>query len=115
MRQIYEKACSVLIPSRMHEVFPLVALEAMSYGKPVIASDVGGVSEIVEDRINGFLVQPTDLNGWAEAVLRLFHDTDLQKQMARAARQTVEQKFRLDKHHRAMMGIYNEVFGSRRL
>ena len=115
LRQIYEKACAVLIPSRMHEVFPLVALEAMVYGKPVIASDVGGVSEIVEDRVNGFLIQPTHLHGWAEAVLRLFHDSSLQRQMSRAARQTVEQKFRLDEHHRRLMGMYDEVLGSPRL
>jgi len=109
LRQIYEKACAVLIPSRMHEVFPLVALEAMAYGKPVVASDVGGVSEIVEDRVNGFLVQPTDLHSWTEAVLRLFHDSSLQRQMSRAARQTVEQKFRLEEHHRRLMEVYKEV------
>jgi glycosyltransferase involved in cell wall biosynthesis len=107
--QIYKKACAVLMPSRMHEVFPLVALESMAHGKPVVASDVGGVSEIVEDRVNGFLVQPTDLNGFAEAVLRLFHDTNLRDQMSRAARQTIEQKFRLDEHHRRLMEIYLEV------
>lgn len=109
LRVLYKDACAVLLPSRMREVFPLVALEAMSHGKPVIASDVGGVSEIVEDRVNGFLIHPTDLHGWAEAVLRLYHDTDLHLRMFRAARQTIEQKFRLDEHYRRLMNIYQEV------
>lgn len=109
LNALYKKACAVLMPSRMHEVFPLVALEAMAFGKPVIASHVGGVPEVVEDRINGMLVAPTDLHGWIEAIVRLAYDSDLRQRLAYSARATIEQKFRLDDHHRRLMDIYQEV------
>lgn len=106
---LYRSACAVLLPSRVHEVFPLITLEAMAAGKPVIASDVGGISEIIEDRVNGWLVQPTDLRGWTEAVLRLYHDTDLYSRLSSNARATVEHKFCLSDHYRRLMNIYQEA------
>lgn len=109
LKELYQQACAVLLPSRVHEVFPLVTLEAMAYGKPVVASDVGGMSEVVEDRINGFLMQPTDLHGWIESVLRLAYDKDLQRQMALNARDMVEHKFRLEDHYRRLENCYREV------
>lgn len=109
LRDLYRGACAVLLPSRVHEVFPLVTLEAMAAGKPVIASDVGGVPEVIEDRVSGWLVQPTDLSGWTEAVLRLYHDPDLYGRISRNAREAVEHKFSLDDHHRRLRNIYQEV------
>lgn len=109
LKDLYRQACAVLLPSRVHEVFPLVTLEAMAYGKPVIASDVGGIPEVVEDRVSGLLVQPTDFHGWMEAILRLAYDADLQRRLGREARHAVEQRFSLDDHHRRLMNIYQEV------
>ncbi|MEK7614863.1 MAG: glycosyltransferase family 4 protein, partial [Patescibacteria group bacterium] len=109
LRELYRGACGVLLPSRVHEVFPLVLLEALAAGKPVIASHVGGIPEIIDDRLTGFLVPPTDIHAWTEAVLRLFHDSDLQARMSREARNAVETRFRLDDHYRRLMNIYQEV------
>lgn len=107
--QLYRGARAVLLPSRVQENFPLALLEAMAAGKPVIASDVGGVSEIVEDRVNGLLVKPIDLQGWVEAIMRLAYDEDLRLVMARAARDTIEKRFHIDDHYRRLMTIYEEV------
>jgi glycosyltransferase involved in cell wall biosynthesis len=109
LAQVYRGAAAVLIPSRVHENFPLTALEAMASGKPVIASHVGGMSEVVEDRINGLLVPPVDLHGWVESILRLAYDEDFRISLARAARATVEQRFRLDDHYQRLMAIYREL------
>jgi len=109
LQQLYKGACAVLLPSRVHEVFPLITLEAMALGKPLIASNVGGIPEIVLDRQTGFLVHPTDIRGWTEAILRLFHDRQLHLQLSRAARSHVEQNFRLDDHYRQLMNVYQEV------
>jgi glycosyltransferase involved in cell wall biosynthesis len=109
LRDLYRGACAVLLPSRVHEVFPLITLEAMAAGKPVIASNVGGVPEVVEDRLSGWLVEPTDLHGWTEAVLRLYHDSDFYSRLCRGAREAVEHKFSLDDHHRRLLNIYQEV------
>jgi glycosyltransferase involved in cell wall biosynthesis len=105
----YQRACAVLVPSRVREVFPLVCMEAMSYGTPVIASNVGGIPEVVEDRVSGMLVDPMDEPGWIEAVLRLFHDTDLQSSMARNARARAQNDFRNEDHYRRLLHSYQAV------
>lgn len=109
LKQLYRDATVVLIPSRVHEVFPLITLEAMSVGKPVIASRVGGLPEIIEDGVNGFLVSPLDLHGWTEAVMRVFYDDDLQQHLSRGARECVEKRFSLDDHHRKLLMYYEEA------
>ena len=109
LKTLYEGATVVLIPSRVHEVFPLITLEAMSIGKPVIGSKVGGMPEIIEDGVNGFLVSPLDLHGWTESLMRIFYDDDLQKQLSHGARETIEKRFSLDEHHRKLMSFYNEA------
>lgn len=109
LANLYRGAMAVLLPSRVHENFPLAILESMAAGKPVIASHVGGVPEIVDDRVNGLLVSPADLNGWVEAIMRLAYDEDLRLSMAHAARSTVEYRFQLDDHYHRLMAMYEEV------
>ena len=109
LADLYRGARAVLLPSRVHENFPLSVLEAMAAGKPVIASHAGGVPEIVEDRVNGLLVSPADLNGWVEAIMRLAYDEELRLSMAHAARSTIEHRFGLDDHYRRLMAMYEEV------
>ncbi|KKU30615.1 hypothetical protein A2239_02890 [Candidatus Uhrbacteria bacterium RIFOXYA2_FULL_40_9] len=106
---LYQRSTAVLLPSRVEENFPLILLEAMAAGKPVIASDVGGVPEIVEDHVNGLLVKPLHLHGWTEAVMRLYYDEDYRQQLAKGARTTVEQRFRLEDHQKAILNIYQEM------
>jgi len=107
--ELYRGARAVLLPSRVEENFPLSTLEAMAAGKPVIASDVGGVSEIVEDRVNGLLVKPIDLHGWVEAIMRLAYDEEFRFTLARSARDTIEKRFHINDHHRRLLAIYEEV------
>jgi glycosyltransferase involved in cell wall biosynthesis len=58
--QVYEKTDVVVIPSRFPETFSLVAHEALAFGKPVIASSIGALPEVVKDGVNGYLVDPGD-------------------------------------------------------
>ena len=112
LKELYRDATVVLAPSRVHETFPLITLEAMVHGKPVIGSRVGGMGEIVEDGVNGFLVAPLDLHGWTESLMRIFYDDDLQKQLSLGARETIEKRFSIDDHHKRLMGYYEEAIAS---
>lgn len=112
LRDLYRGAMGVLLPSRVHEVFPLTTLEAMAAGKPVIASNVGGVPEVVEDRRTGFLVKPLDLHGWVEAVMRLAYDDGMRVRMSREARLSIEQTFHVDRHYDRIKQIYAEALGA---
>lgn len=113
LANLYRGAMAALLPSRVHENFPLTILESMTAGKPVIASHVGGVSEIVDDRVNGLLVNPVDLNGWVEAITRLAYDEELRLSMARAARLTIERRFELGNHYSRLMAIYQEALSTK--
>ena len=109
LQELYDNATVVLIPSRVHENFPLITLEAMAAGKPIVASNVGGIPEIVEDHITGFLVHPLDIQAWTEALMRAFYDDHMQETMSRNARAVVEKDFSLDVNHNRMRSIYESL------
>ncbi len=112
LADLYRGAMAVVLPSRVHENAPLVILEAAAHGKLVIASDVGGVGELVQDHQTGLLLHPLDLDGWTEAMLRIYHDSDLQSTLAKNARAIAEQSYTLDRHYMSIERIYQSVQGS---
>lgn len=75
-----------LVPSTCKEAFPLVVLEAMMSGRPVIASQIGGVTESVVDGETGLLVPPGDVEALQQAITRLQHDSGLRERMGQAAK-----------------------------
>jgi L-malate glycosyltransferase len=81
-----------LLPSAQ-ESFGLAALEAMACGVPVVASRVGGLPEVVEDGVSGYLRAPDDIEGMAEAALALLGDAALHAQFAAAALDRVRRHF----------------------
>jgi N-acetyl-alpha-D-glucosaminyl L-malate synthase BshA len=82
-----------LLPSEQ-ESFGLAALEAMACGTPVVASDVGGLSEIIENGVTGFLCPPTGLaQAMAERALTLIRDADRREAMSRAAVESVQSNY----------------------
>ncbi len=82
-KYLYLKAADIFVlPSLFSgECFPLVNLEAMACGVPVVASDIGGVSDIVRNGVNGILVQPGSSEDLAQALLELINNEKLCKQM----------------------------------
>lgn len=85
-------ADAFILPSSQ-ESFGLAALEALACEVPVIASRVGGLPEVIDDGVNGFLHEPDDLDGMAASAVRLVTDPVRRKQMAEAARRTTEERF----------------------
>ena len=85
-----------LLPSAQ-ESFGLAALEAMACEVPVVASDVGGLPEVIETGRSGYLHPVDDVDGMAESALRLLTDATLHQQVAAAARQRVTEHFCVDR------------------
>ncbi len=101
------------MPSRT-ESFPYAALEGMFAARPVVASDIEGLNEVVLDGVTGFLVQPDDPDSLAEALNSLAADPALRMRMGRAARIRVERHFSLEKMLSTTIGIYQETGGQPR-
>lgn len=70
----------------LHEGMGSAILDAMSLGLSIVASDVGGIPDIVEHEINGLLVPPGDSDALAEAILKMHEDTELREELGRAGR-----------------------------
>jgi glycosyltransferase involved in cell wall biosynthesis len=81
----YERAAVVCVPSR-REGYGMVAREAMAYGRPVVASAVGGLLDAIEDGVDGLLVPPRDVASLRAAIERLLGDADLRRGLGEAAR-----------------------------
>ena len=90
VRLAWERCTLGVVPSVWREPFGLVALEAMAAARPVVASDIGGLSEIVAPGETGLLVAPGDAGELSDAIARLLDDPGLRARMGTAARERVE-------------------------
>ena len=101
---LQELAVSVL-PS-LSEGLSNAVLESMAAGVPVVATEVGGTPEIVEDGVTGVLVPPEDASSLARAVERLLEDSDLSTRLAESGRRFVTREFSLERMARATENHY---------
>lgn len=99
-------ALDILVMSSYTESFPNAILEAMALGKPVVATNVGGIPELVDEGETGFLVPPRDPKALADRVLYLCRDSARRLQMGRAARMRVESDFTVQEVTARLEGIY---------
>jgi glycosyltransferase involved in cell wall biosynthesis len=100
-------AANVACLSSTREGLPMSLLEAMALGKPVIATEVGGVAEIVDAGNTGLLVPVGDYESFAKALLRLAADPALARALGEAGRQRQRELFSLDR----MVAAYEQAFG----
>jgi len=90
-------ACDAFAVTSRWEGFPLVVLEAMRAGLPVVAYDIGGVREQVQHGDTGFLVEPGDAIALAERLRELATNPELAKRMGEAAHRRFEERFKIDR------------------
>jgi glycosyltransferase involved in cell wall biosynthesis len=89
---LYERAAVVAVPSH-REGFGVACAEAMASGRPVVASAVGGLLDLVVDGETGVLVEPRDVDALRAALERLLGDAELRGRMGRAGRERIRQHF----------------------
>jgi glycosyltransferase involved in cell wall biosynthesis len=103
-------AADIFVAPSKYESFGLIFIEAMCFGKPVVAYDVGGASEIITHGVDGFLVPAGEPQKLADAIARLAEDGALREQIGAAARKTYEARYakalmidRLEAYYRAVL------------
>ena len=87
-----EKATLCIFPSYA-EALPVSWIEAMAMAKPVVASNIGWSKEVIDDGIDGFLVNPGQHSEYADKIIQFLQDKGLQKELGIAARKKIERKF----------------------
>jgi glycosyltransferase involved in cell wall biosynthesis len=95
--------------SSRNEGLPLAILEAMACGRPVVATAVGAVPELIEHGISGFVVLPGDPSGLAAALATVLQDRQRAEGMGRAARQVVAARFDLDSTVAQYQRLYDSL------
>ena len=105
----------LLVVSSNNEGTPVSAIEAMASGCPVVATRVGGIPDVVQDRETGYLVPPKQPQALTAAILKLIRDSKKAKQMGRAAQLSVEKRFSLDRLVRDTENLYEELLSSKKL
>jgi glycosyltransferase involved in cell wall biosynthesis len=108
----YARAAVVVCPSR-REGYGVVAREAMAYGRPVVASSVGGLVDAVDDGVTGLLVPPRDPDALRAAIERLLGDADLRRRLGDAARAAAQERWSWDVATRAMLDAHAAALDAR--
>jgi glycosyltransferase involved in cell wall biosynthesis len=104
----YERAAVVVCPSR-REGYGMTAREAMAYGRPVVATAVGGLPDAVEHEVTGLLVPPRDPPALRTALERLLKDRELRERLGAAARERARERFAWDEATRATIEAYRDT------
>lgn len=102
-------AADVALSTSLSEGISLALLEAMAAGRPIVATDVGGNSEIIQHNITGFLAPRQAPQALALCVMRLLADPALAAQMGQAGRLRVQTHFCRERMHQSFAGIYEEL------
>jgi N-acetyl-alpha-D-glucosaminyl L-malate synthase BshA len=97
-----------LLPSE-HESFGLAALEAMSCALPVVASNIGGLHEVIRNGETGFLFDPHDVRGMSDVIIRLLSDGGWRREVGKKARERAKRDFSRDAIVGEYVSLYEEL------
>ena len=113
LEDIIKGARFTLIPSIWYDNLPNTALESFQYSKPVIASNIGSLPELVSDGENGYLFEPSNVEDLIKKI-KMLDDDILVKKMGQASRKRLENRFAPQSHYEALMKIFNEAVKNRK-
>ncbi len=109
LRGAFQLADVLAVPSICFDTFPTVSLEALALGTAVIATCFGGSRELVKDGETGYIINPFDIEVFAQRLQALLSDDALRAQMGRRGRAHVAANFRLEQQVASMTALYKET------
>jgi len=107
----YRKSAVAVFPS-FYESSGIACLEAMACGCAIVASDVGGIKDMITHQVHGLLVPPSNPKKLGKAVIRFLHNAGLRESCARNAVQRVTQEFNYDKLVKNTLAVYEEAIAN---
>jgi glycosyltransferase involved in cell wall biosynthesis len=111
--ELMKKSKVFILPSRW-EGLPIVLLEAMANGIPVVSTPVGGIPELLKNGKDSILVEPDNPKALAEAILKLLQNENLRKNMINNAFEKVKKEYSIENYTFKLLNFYKEVLNERR-
>lgn len=112
VKQKYLRECDIFVMPSYFEGQSVSILEAMAYNCGIVASDTGGIPDMIEDEKTGLLVRPRDEKALEKGILRLLDDPGLCRMLGENARQKAEAEFSMEYHIERLLEIYEAVGGA---
>ena len=109
LHQLIRNSICTLAPSEWYETFGLTLIESLAHGRPAIASYIGGMSELLSDTIDGFLVPPKNVEVLREKMIWMAKHRREAVEMGQAGRQKVETQFNPEIHYEKILDVYRKV------
>lgn len=109
LEDLYRNCIATILASNWFENFPVALIESFAYGKPVIASDTGGISEMVCNQENGLLFDMGNIEALSEAIKILSSNHKLAITLGKNAKQMALEKYNSCKHYNDLFKVYNKV------
>ncbi len=111
---LYLACMDIFVLPSIEEGLGLALLEAMSLGRPCVASATGGIKDIINDGVNGILTPVGDSHAIAKAVLKILHDKELAKDMSKSAKDFVRGRFSIEAMADNMIDLYRRAIRAKR-
>jgi len=109
LSKLFKAADIYLMPTTRQEGLPLTILEAMANGLPVIASDIGGISQVIKDEGDGLLIRPGDVSELINAIRILKNDEEMRNNFSNAARKKIEDKYSKERMVEETLAVFSSV------
>lgn len=109
LTQLVSRAKFVVVPSEWYDNSPLVIYESFSMGRPVLATTLGGMPELIEDGVNGRLFAPKDVDGLSRIINEMLRDEKRLRMMGKAGRATAEREFDPEVHYQKIHEVYQRL------
>lgn len=109
LNDLIRNSICTLSPSEWYEPFGLTLVESFAHGRPVIASKIGGIEEIVTNGVDGYLTRPGDVAQLREQLLWMSQNRKLAAEMGLAGSQKVKKQFSPEVHYENLMTVYKKV------
>lgn len=109
LAELIRGASAVIVPSIWYENCPMTILEAFAYGKPVIGSRLGGITELITDGMDGLLIEPGNADELAACITSINGNPLLAAQMGAKGRDKVVERYSFEKYTDSLLHIYNRI------
>lgn len=114
MREYIRKCKFVVVPSIWYENCPYSIIETLAIGKPIIGSNIAGIPELVQDKVNGFTFKYDDADGLKKKIEELFNDDSLVKEFSKKSKQICKDLYSKEFYYHEIINIYNSLLKERK-